>query len=66
MDQKKKPDEPTKISITISPMAKGIAALIIGALLLLCSFKMILHILCFIGGLFLVYYGLVATCDISN
>lgn len=54
----KKP-EATKISITISPMVKGIAAIVIGAVLLLCSFKMILHILCFISGLFLVYYGLV-------
>lgn len=54
------PDTPTKISITISPTVKGIAAMIIGALLLLGSYKMILHIACFTGGLFLIYYGLVA------
>lgn len=59
MNGPEKKPETTHISITLSPMVKGLGALIVGILLILCSFKMILHILLFIGGAFLIYYGLV-------
>ena len=41
-----------------SDSIKGIVALIIGVILIALAYKVILHILFFFCGLFLVYYGL--------
>ena len=41
------------------PMIKGLLAIIFGIMIIAFSFKMILHIIFFTTGAFLIYYGLV-------